>query len=74
MSRKLNTILFIYLFILTRVYFLLLILVRDERRETERKRGRERQRGRETERQRERSIDVRQKHQLVASHTCPDQG
>ena len=25
-------------------------------------------------RERERNIDVREKHQLVASHTCPDQG
>ena len=28
----------------------------------------------EGERETERNTDVREKHQLVASHTCPDQG
>ena len=34
---------------------------------------RERGRERERERERERDIEVREKHQSVASHTCPDQ-
>ena len=43
-----------------------------------RKRGRKKEGGREggqgEERQRERDIDMREKHGLVASHTCPNQG
>ena len=45
---------------------------REGGREGERERGREgeRERGREGGR----DVDVRKKHQSVASHTCPDQG
>ena len=52
----------------------LLILEREKGREGERERKGEREREREKERERERNMDVKEKHQLFASHMLPNQG